>query len=763
MSGLLFGGGGQPPEPTRYGTLQIQSSTQGLPIPIVYGHVKTAANLLWYDNFKAIRHENSVGGKGGGSTTTISYTYTTGIIFGLGEGVLTIGEKVWKNQGTTSYSDLGLVLYQGDTAQSPWGFTATEYPDAALSYSQIAYLCHSAFDLGTSNYTPQLWFEVFGHFSGTASVGGDDANPAVVIWDFCTNAQYGANFPMLDFGSLFLQGNCYSNYCGANGIGFSDTLSRARAAREWIADWLEVTNTAAVWSGDVLKFIPFGDQELVQNGVTYTPENTIRYHLTDADFMTDGNAEPIEISRRDPYDCYNHIRLQVLDKANNFNAAVVESKDQASIEDLGLRSADLRTAPFISSPGAGLRCVELMKNRMLYVRNTFQFNLSWEYVLLEPMDIVTLTLLDLGLDKYPVRIMQIVENDDGTLQVTAEEFMQGAQWAPEYPSQSGSGYVGNSYVAPGNSDAPFIFEPNYTLLNGSAPQVWFFSNGNKATWGGANVWISLDGNNYQTVGRIPMACVYGITSNDLPDFQGISPDNSNTLRVTVRVGEQLTSVSAADAQAGRSLCFVGGEYLSYTNATLVAAGVYDLTGLYRGQFNSAVSSHVAGSSFALLNNVCLKYTLPSSAYIGQQFKVKLTSFNIYGQSEQTLDQVSAINYTVTGLGSQQPAYLSFFIPGKPAAGATVVSSVANSRFQVPASFQGSTVLVGIWPTAASTTLAFSKNGTAFAVLVIHSNGTWSFIANATTFQAGDVLTVIAPTPQDNTLADVTLNLLITKF
>lgn len=763
MSGLLFGGGSQPPEPTRYGTLQIQSSTQGLPIPILYGRVKVAANLLWYGNFKAIRHENVVGGKGGGSTTTISYTYTTGIIFGLGEGELNLGEKVWKNQGITSCADLGLVMYQGTTGQPPWGFTATEYPDAAISYSQIAYLCHSAFDLGTSNYTPQLWFEVFGHLRGTAAVGVDDASPATVIWDFCTSPQYGANFAMLDLASLFNNPNSYANYCGANGIGFSDALTRARPAREWIADWLDVTNTAAVWSGDVLKFIPFGDKELVQNGVTYTPENTIRYHLTDADFMAEGSAEPIEISRRDPYDCYNHIRLQVVDKDNNFNAALVESKDQASIEDLGLRSSDLRTAPFISSPAAGMRCVELMKNRMLYVRNTFQFNLSWEYVLLEPMDIVTLTQADLGLAQYPVRIMQIVENDDGTLQVTAEEFMQGSQWAPEYPTQINSAYTGDSYVAPGMSDTPFIFEPNFTLLNGSAPQVWFLSSGNKATWGGANVWISLDGSNYQTVGRIPMGCKYGTTSTALPAFTGANPENANSLRVSLREGEQLTSVSSADAQAGRTLCYVDGEYLSYTTATLVSAGVYDLSGLYRGQFGSTIAAHASDQHFALLNNVCLRYTLPSSAYNGQIFFIKLTSFNIYGQSEQTLDQVPAISYEVTGLGSQQTAYLSFYVPGKPGAGATVISSVANMRYQVAANFIGSTVLVGTKPTSISTIWNFYKNGVSFGQLSIQTNGDWGFVISPTTFEVADVLSISAPTPQDATLAGITFNLRVTKL
>jgi hypothetical protein len=165
----------------------------------------------------------------------------------------------------------------------------------------------------------------------------------------------------------------------------------------------------------------------------------------------------------------------------------------------------------------------------------------------------------------------------------------------------------------------------------------------------------------------------------------------------------------------------------------------------------------------LLNNVCLKYTLPSSAYIGQQFHIKLTSFNIFGQSEQTLDQVSASTYVLTGLGSQHTAYLSYFIAGKPAAAGKVVSAVTNARYQAPANFAGSKVLVGTLPTAASTTWSLAKNGTSIGQLVIQSNGSASFSTSAITFEVGDVLTVTAATPQDLTLADVTLNLLVTQF
>jgi hypothetical protein len=71
--------------------LRIQTSVYGLPIPIVWGQNRIAANLLWYADFKAIAHTTShtSGGKGGGGSVTqnqTTYTYQAAGIIGLCEG-----------------------------------------------------------------------------------------------------------------------------------------------------------------------------------------------------------------------------------------------------------------------------------------------------------------------------------------------------------------------------------------------------------------------------------------------------------------------------------------------------------------------------------------------------------------------------------------------------------------------------------------------------------------------------------------------------
>ena len=72
--------------------------------------------------------------------------------------------------------------------------------------------------------------------------------------------------------------------------------------------------------------------------------------------------------------------------------------------------------------------------RQLYVRAHFTFKLSWEYGLLDPMDVVTITDANLGLANYPVRIVSIEEDDKGLLTITAEELTAGVSTPVLYPN-----------------------------------------------------------------------------------------------------------------------------------------------------------------------------------------------------------------------------------------------------------------------------------------------------------------------------------------
>ena len=111
-----------------YTGLQLQTSVNTLPIPIVWGQTKAAANIVWYQNFQT--HGGGSGGKGGffGGGGASGYTYTADLIIALCEGPISGIGVIWRDQSTYTLAELGLTLFNGTTPQTVWGYLASAYP-----------------------------------------------------------------------------------------------------------------------------------------------------------------------------------------------------------------------------------------------------------------------------------------------------------------------------------------------------------------------------------------------------------------------------------------------------------------------------------------------------------------------------------------------------------------------------------------------------------------------------------------------------------
>ena len=75
-------------EGPRLKDLNITSSTDGAPIPIPYGTVRLPGNIIWATRpaISETQHEEDSGGKGGPSTTQVSYTYSANFAVGVRRG-----------------------------------------------------------------------------------------------------------------------------------------------------------------------------------------------------------------------------------------------------------------------------------------------------------------------------------------------------------------------------------------------------------------------------------------------------------------------------------------------------------------------------------------------------------------------------------------------------------------------------------------------------------------------------------------------------
>lgn len=623
-------------------SLQVQQSSQGLTLPVVYGRARVAGNLIWYSDFTTIETKTTTrqGGKGGGGVKQedISYTYEAAVMMALCEGEIKGIGRIWRDKEKfESLSQLRLNLAKGGDEQPTWThLQQPKHQAQAINYSGTAYIYSPNYELTKSAQIYSHNFEVIGKMGYSSSI--PDANPSEIIRDMLTNQNYGCGFPAENLGDT----SVYGVYCRAAGIFLSPVYSEQTEAQQNISELLEQTNSAAVFSQGRLKIVPYGDVKLSGNGAAYVPNLTPVYDLTDDDFIVSGAEDPLKVERKTNADAYNQIQVEYLDRANDYNIAVAEVKDQANIEQYGLRPKDAVKMHGICDAKVANHVAQLLLQRALYVRNEYEFKLGWKYCLLEPMDLVTLTDEGLGLDKTPVRIIEIEEDEEGVLTVKSEDFPMGAATATAYPTQPSLGYSADYNKSPGNAHAPVIFEAPLQLTGGE-PQIWLATAGGDM-WGGAEVWISTDGDSYTRIGATNKKARFGSLS--APLASGAVFDRTNTLNVEISAG-QMTGGTEQDSRDLLTLCYVDGEFLAYETAELKGVGRYTLGNLTRGAYGSSIDRHNAGSQFVRIDEAMFKYAVPAN-WVGRTVWVKLVSFNVFGSGVQELAEVPAYSYTIKG-------------------------------------------------------------------------------------------------------------------
>jgi hypothetical protein len=733
-----------------YTGLQLQTAVATLPIPIAYGQTKLAPNVIFYSNFHT---QNVKAGKGGlFANPATGYSYTADIIMALCEGPISGVGYVWRDQSTFTLSALGLSLFEGATPQTPWSYLAAKYTTEALAYQGTAYVCAANYHLGSSAQVGNHNFEILGVLAGTG-INGIDADPAQVIYDFLTNAQYGAGFnpASINLSTLYGAGGDASlqTYCKAMGIAFSPLLSSSEQASSVLNRWLQLLNCAAVWSGGELKFIPYGDLPIVAGNVTrsitsvvpipaqesngtypppqivvstaanfvsdggvvfaftgaaltyvgaaaptgpgqygvspagtylfhsgdqgspvtitatvaipvsYVPNVTPVYALTDRDFIDEkGNKDPVEVERADPFSLPTIQRLECLSRNNQYGVTPVEARDQSQIELYGPRvGSTIQAHEICDEVVIGPIVAQTILQRGLYVRTKFTFKLSWEYCLLDPMDVVTISDANLGLSSYPVRIVSIGEDDRGLLSVTAEELALGVSTPGANPSSGATAFQPNQGATPASINPPLIYEPPPSLTNNIA-QVWVGASGGSGgvadpNWGGAYVWASVDNATYSQIGVITQPLRQGVLTANLASASGWDALDAVAVDLSMS-GGALTGTSAASAQAGATLSLVDNELIAYETAALTGTNAYNLTGLQRGFADTSPAAHSTGAAFARLDSAIVKYDLPAT-WIGVPLYFKFQSFNVFGAGVQDLSTVAVYAYTPTGAGAIGPA------------------------------------------------------------------------------------------------------------
>ncbi|OON87815.1 phage tail protein [Pyramidobacter sp. C12-8] len=635
MAGLFGSGGTTYIEGNRIGEFQINASSYGADVPVVFGTTRVAGNVIDWSEFT--EHETKTeqrAGKGGGRHTTVTttYNYTVKTLIGLCEGTISGVGKVWRGTDITTLSACRLSLFRGGMGQAPW----TGMKDAArrLPYSALAYVAGDV-DLNGSGTLPTFNFEVKGLL--LSSGDGIDANPADVIEAIVSDSRVGVGLPAstIDPDSL----DDYRAFCTAADLYISTPPDvEGTEAYKLINSILEATNSIGFWSQNKLKIVPMRDEAVTGNGVTWRPDMTPLYDLDENDFLPSDDGALVVFERAADAESCNEITVEFLNRANGYEKETVSFQILSDISKRGLRPAGTRQLHFLHTKKRASHVAEQLAMKSVFARNRYKFHLAWTYCLLEPGDLVTLTDKVLGLRRALARIVRVTEAADGELELEAEAASIGTSSPARYDVDEDERSTLNTNLDPGNVRPPLMFElPQET----NPGEMAIAASGESENWGGALVWASFDGVAYEQIADIQGACRYGTL------FESCTAAATTLIVQLAEPKTQLISVSTVGAEANITPCWLDGEWVNYETATLLSSGRYRLEGCRRGLYGTKAKAHAAGAPFARHDNsvATYKYRLED---LGRTMFLKLTSYNYFMSNVQSMADVDPYAFNVDG-------------------------------------------------------------------------------------------------------------------
>jgi len=181
--GSMIGAALFPPEGTviegpRLRDLTVQSSAYGQPIPLIFGTMRVAGNVIWSTGLIETRHEEEDDGKGGPSQTTITYTYSASFAITIAQGPILGVRRIWAdskliyNVGINAPLEQIMASNRNNKSIRIYTGTETQLPDPLITaltnannpaYRGTSYAVMEVFQLADfANHIPNFTFETVG-------------------------------------------------------------------------------------------------------------------------------------------------------------------------------------------------------------------------------------------------------------------------------------------------------------------------------------------------------------------------------------------------------------------------------------------------------------------------------------------------------------------------------------------------------------------------------------------------------------------------
>lgn len=552
----------------------IQSSDYGRPIPLVYGPTnRLTGTVIFYGGLEETKRKES---GSGGSTTT--YTYSCSAAFAICEAKpgATLS-RVWANkkliyeEGEYSVAE-SIVFYDGSASQDP-DPTIESY----LGVGEVPAYRHTCYvavknielaDFGAS--LPQFEFEIAADVSIT---------PDAVVVDLATRAGVDIDVSLLDGNVGSLDG-----YVIDQEVTVAEALSPLSAVY-----YFDVAER-----GGTLVCVPRGMDAVA----------TIR--MADAGAVALGNTSQATIAneRIPEAELPQQVAVTYRDLYRDLQPAT-----QRAERNLGSAKENVTVdVPLTLDADQARRIAHRVLWGAICARRSAKLSVSPRWIGVLPSDVISLEMPTGAF--LPFRLIKSTMGADGVL-----------EWEAQYedPEIYNCGVVGGETTT---TTSPETTSPGVTTLvcldipllrdaHDNTGFYWIVS-GASAGWRGAVVWRSTDGGtDYEAISEITGGGTLGTVATALPAGPGDVWDWANTITVTLIDDDgELESRSQLSVLNGSNAAWIGpasglgGELLQFQTATLVSAGVYELSGLLRGRRGTewAIGNHEANEMFVLLDD-----------------------------------------------------------------------------------------------------------------------------------------------------------------
>ncbi len=140
----------------RLKNLQVQTSTYGRTIPIIYGTARVAGNIIWSQPIKeeAITTKSKIG-----RGMNVTYNYYATLAIAICKGKVEKLNRIWADTTSLSFDEIDYTFYRGAEDQNPDPFMSSI--EGVPAYRGISYIVIKNFPLADyNNRVPVFTFEV---------------------------------------------------------------------------------------------------------------------------------------------------------------------------------------------------------------------------------------------------------------------------------------------------------------------------------------------------------------------------------------------------------------------------------------------------------------------------------------------------------------------------------------------------------------------------------------------------------------------------